>query len=159
MKDRVSEWVQEGRLYVWRYADPSRNWRGWHFTADPAGCRSVRNLLDRMHGGEPSHRTLRIEKVTDAILNVPNYGRKTAGNFGRLRIAYRPEREDLQLSAEGDLLIMTVGHRRLRKLAAAFADVETGGGDFGIKTSGDRGADSWMFWWMPDVPYNLGRHS
>ena len=60
MRNGVNEWVQEGRLYVWRYADPKRGWRGWHFTADPAGCRSVRNLLDRMHSGEPCHRTLRL---------------------------------------------------------------------------------------------------
>lgn len=157
MRDWVSEWVQEGRLYIWRYADPNRDWRGWHFAADPLGCRSVRNLLDRMQGGEPSHRALRLEKVTEAILSVPNYGRKSAGSFDRLRIAYLPELEELQLSAEGDLLRMSVGGRRLRKLSAAFAEVETGGGDFGIVPSDDRKADTWMFWWMPDVDYDFGR--
>ena len=157
MRDWVSEWVQEGRLYVWRYADPKRGWRGWHFTADPPGCRSVRNLLDRMQGGGPSHRTLGLERVTDAILSVPNCGQKSRGNFRRLRIAYRPECEDLRLEAEGDLLIMTVGARRLRKLSAAFAEVETGGGDFGIDASDDRKADQWMFWWVPDVRYHFGR--
>jgi hypothetical protein len=157
MRDWVSEWVQEGRLYVWRYLDPRPGWRGWHFTADPAGCRSVRNLLDRMQGGGPSHRTLRLERVTEEILSVPNYGRNSAGRYVRLRIAYRPECEALQLSAEDDLLVMTVGGRRLRKLSAAFAEVETGGGDFGIHTSDDREAASWMFWWMPDVRYDYGR--
>jgi hypothetical protein len=157
MRDWVSEWVQEGRLYVWRYARPNRDWRGWHFTADPVGCRSVRNLLDRMQGGEPSHRTLRLERVTESILSVPNYGQKIAGSFSRLRIAYSPECEELQLSAEDDRLLMTVGGRRLRKLSAAFADIENGGGDFGIATSDDRKADPWMFWWMPDVDYNFGR--
>jgi hypothetical protein len=160
MKDWVSEWVQEGRLYVWRYADPNRGWRGWHFTADPAGCRSMRNLLDRMNGGEQRHRTLSVERVTEAILSVPNYGHKTAGSFSRLRVAYMPEQDDLQLSEEdGGLLIMTVGHSRLRRLSAAFADVEVGGGDFGIGTSDDRKAETWMFWSMPDVRYNYWRQS
>ncbi len=160
MRDWVSEWVQEGRLYVWRYADPDRSCRGWHFTADPAGCRSVRNLIDRMQGGEASGRTLRLDKVTDAILSVPNYGRKTAGSFGRLRIAYRPECDALRLAAEeDDLLVMTIGGRRARKLSAAFAEIEKGGGDFGVDTSDDRKADSWMFWWMPDVDYHFGRQS
>lgn len=157
MKNWVSEWVQEGRLYVWRYAAASHGWQGWHFTADPVGCRSVRNLLDRMQGGGPCHRTLSLERVTDAILRVPNYGRKSAGNFGKLRIEYRPECEALQLSPEDDRLTMTVGGRRLRKLSAAFAEVETGGGDFGIDTSDDRKAESWWFWWMSDVDYKYGR--
>jgi hypothetical protein len=159
MRDWVGEWVQEGRLYVWRYADPNRSWRGWHLAADPVGCRSVRNLLDRMQGGEPRYRTLRLERVTEAILGVPSYGRKNAGNFGKLRIEYLPGCEELQLSAEEDRLGMTVGCRRLRKLSAAFADIETGGGDFGIDTSDDRKADSWMFWWMPDVDYKYGRRA
>lgn len=157
MRDWVREWGQEGRLFVWRYADPKRGWRGWQFTADPAGCRSDRNLLDRMQGGGPSHRTLRLERVTDAILSVPNCGRKCAGSFGRLRIAYQPECEALRMNAEDDLLIMTVGGRRLRKLSAAFAEIEKGGGDFGIDASGDPKMDGWMFWWMPDVDYGLRR--
>jgi hypothetical protein len=92
MRNRVNEWVQEGRLYVWRYADPRKAWRGWHFTGDPAGCRSVRDLLDRMHAGEACHRTLRLEPVTDAILRVPNYGPKAKGRFEKLRIEYVPGR-------------------------------------------------------------------
>ena len=79
MRNWVNEWVQDGRVCIWRYADPRRGWRGWQFAADPAGCRSVRNLLDRMHAGEPCHRTLKLEPVTDAILSVPNYGRKGSG--------------------------------------------------------------------------------
>lgn len=159
MRDWVKEWVQEGRLYVWCYADPRPGWRGWHFAADPAGCRSVRNLLDRMQGGGPSHRTLRLARVTEDILSVPNYGRKVAGSHCRLRIAYRPGCEALGLTAEGDVLVMTVGGPRLRKLSAAFAQVEAGGGDFGMCTSDDRKADIWMFWWMPDVRYHHGRRN
>jgi hypothetical protein len=149
MRDWVSEWVQEGRLYIWRYAKPRRGWSGWHFTADPVGCRSIRNLLDRMNGGDPCHRTLKLQPVTDAILRVPNYGQKVAGRFEKLRIEYVPECEELRLTPEDKALIMTVGAGRLRTLTAAFADVEVGRGDFGIGTSDSRKADSWMFWWMP----------
>lgn len=149
MRNGVNEWVQEGRLYIWRYANPRRSWAGWHFTGDPAGCRSIRNLLDRMHGGEPCHRTLRLEPVTDAILSVPNYGRKPAGRFEKLRIEYRPECGDLGLSPADEALIMTVGDRRLRKLSAAYAEVEIGMGDFGIHTSESWKSEYWMFWWMP----------
>jgi hypothetical protein len=149
MRNWVSEWVQEGRLYIWRYVEPRRGWRGWHFTADPVGCRSIRNLLDRMNGGGHCHRTLKLEAVTDAILSVPNYRQKIAGHFEKVRIEYVPEFEDLSLTPEAKSLIMKVGSQRLRKLTAAFAEVEVGLGDFGIGTSNDRKGDPWMFWWMP----------
>ncbi len=151
MRDWVSEWKQEGGIFVWRYAEPNRSWRGWHFTADRAGCRSIRNLLDRMHGGEPCYRTLNLAPVTGDILSVPNYGHKIAGKFEKLRIAFDPGADDLQLSPVGETLEMTVGNARLRFLTAAFADVEIGIGDFGIMPSTNRKADPWMFWWMATV--------
>lgn len=157
MTNGVNEWSQEGQLYVWRYANPKRGWRGWHFTADPTGCRSVRNLLDRMHGGEACHRTLKLGTVTDAILRVPNYGVKAMGKFEKLRIEYLPGFDNLYLSPEEPALIMTVGDRRLRSLTAAFAEVEVGLGDFGIGTSDKKNADTWMFWWMPRIHYHDGK--
>lgn len=149
MRDWVSEWRQEGCIFVWRYAKPNHSWRGWHFTGNPAGCRSVRNLLDRMHGGGPCHRTLSLAPVTDAILSVPNYGHNAKGSFEKLRLEFDPNALDLIVEPEAEKLIMTVGNSRLRDLTAAFADVEVGRGDFGIATSGDRKSDPWMFWWMP----------
>jgi len=157
MRNWVNEWVQEGRLYVWSYVDPRRGWRGWHFTADPVGCRSVRNLLDRMQAGEPSHRTLRLEPVTDAILSVPNYGQKAKGRFEKLRIEYVPGFGDLRMAPDGARLTMTIGDRRLRKLSSAFAEVEVGLGDFGIATTDEKRAETWMFWWMPDIDYRNGK--
>ena len=108
MRNWVNEWVQEGRLYAWRYADPRQDWGGWHFTADPAGCRSVRNLLNRMHAGEPCHRSLRLESVTDAILSVTNYGQKAKGRFDKLRIEYVPGFDELRIASDGATLTMTI---------------------------------------------------
>lgn len=156
MRDWVSEWKQEGRIFVWRYAEPNRSWRGWHFTADQAGCRSIRNLLDRMRGGESCYRTLGLSPVTGAILSVPNYGRKTAGKFTKLRITFEPDTADLQLRPVGEALEMTIGNARIRFLSSAFADVEHGIGDFGVSPSNNRKSDPWMFWWMPNCspPHN-----
>ncbi|MBB6124911.1 hypothetical protein [Sphingobium subterraneum] len=149
MTEWVSKWVQEGRLWIWRYANPRRDWRGWHFSADPAGCRSVRNLLDRMSGGGACHRTLKLDSITDDVLRVPNYDQKSFGQFSRVRIEYQPDAQDLSLHPENDRLVLTVGNRRLQKLASAFTDVEIDGGDFGIRTSDNRRAEHWMFWWPP----------
>jgi hypothetical protein len=159
MRNWVNEWVQEGSLYVWRYADPGRGWRGWHFTADPAGCRSVRNLLDRMHAGEQCHRTLKLEPVTDAILSVPNYGHKADGRFDKLRIEYLPGFDGLRMAPDGTALTMTISDRRLRQLSSAFSEVEVGMGDFGVATSNEKRAERWMFWWMLNINYQDGKQS
>ncbi|WP_222992577.1 hypothetical protein [Sphingomonas colocasiae] len=155
MRDWVKEWHPDGRLCIWRYADPGRNWRGWHLAADPVGCRSLRRLLDCMQGGEACSRKFGLAPVTGAILSVPNAGRKIEVHFKRLRISYLPDFEDLHLAAEDERLLMTVGDRRIHKLSSAFALVEKGGGDFDVRTSEDRKADPWMFWWMPDINYHL----
>jgi hypothetical protein len=149
MQDWVVQWVQEGRLWVWQYAEPKQSWRGWHLSADPAGCRSVRDLLDRMSGGKACHRTLQLDPVTDAVLRVPNYNRKCRGHFTKLRIEFDPDHADLTLAPGDGRLFLTVGNHRLRKLTSAFAAVEAGAGDFDIKTADSKQAEPWMFWWPP----------
>jgi hypothetical protein len=120
----------------------------------------VGDLLHRFQGGGPRHRTLRLEPVTDAVLGIPNYPRKPAGSFAKLRIEFRPDDdEDFGLSMDGDRLVMTVGQNGIDELAHAFGEVARGGGDFGIASSGGRNAERWMFWWMPDVNYRLGKRS
>ena len=149
MRDLVAEWRQEGRIFVWRYPKHNKRAGEWHFTGDPAGCRSIRNLIDRMAGGSACHRTLRLEQVTSAISAVPNFGEPKADRFTSMRMAFEPDAGDLTMEQDGDRLILTFGNKRIRALRAAFTEVEVGMGDFGITTSNDRKAKSWWFWWMP----------
>ena len=149
MTDEISDWVQRGHLWVWRYRDPGRNCRGWHFSADPEGCRSIMRLLDTMKAGDACHRTLKLAPVTDDVLAVPNYPRESLGRFEKLRIAFQPEAEELTMNPEDDRLVLMFGNARLRKLVAAFAEVEVGRGDFGIAPTDNRRSDPWMFWWPP----------
>lgn len=110
-----------------------------------------------MLGGEPCHRTLRLAALTDAVLCVPGVRYAVAEHCAKLRVDYRPGRTELQLEPAGDLLALTVGDRRLRRLTAALAQVEVGEGDFGIAASDLRRADPWMFWWMPGIDYRSGK--
>ena len=123
MRNRVNQWVQEGAIYVWRYRNINRARKGWHFTSNPMGCRSIRNLLDRMQGGEACYRTLRLGSVTEEIWRVPNFGVPKKDRFCTLRIEFSPECENLGLKA-----------------------IENGDGDFGITTSDQKNAETWMFW-------------
>ncbi|HEV2599026.1 hypothetical protein [Sphingopyxis sp.] len=149
MHDRVAEWRQEGRIFVWRYPKRSKHAGEWHFTGDPAGCRSICDLIDRMGGESACHRTLKIAPVTAAIATVPNFGEPKADRFATMRVAFEPDAGDLSMEADGDKLILTFGNKRLHTLRAAFAEVEVGIGDFGVATSDDRKEKGWWFWWMP----------
>lgn len=149
MHDRVAEWRQDGQIFVWRYPKRNKHAGEWHFTGDPAGCRSICDLIDRMAGGEACHRTLKLVQVTDAISSAPNFGELKADRFASMRIAFEPDAGDLAMEEDGDRLILTVGNSRLCDLRAAFAEVEVGIGDFGIATSDDRKEKGWWFWWMP----------
>lgn len=149
MCDRVAEWRQDGQIFVWRYPKRNKHAGEWHFTGDPVGCRSIRNLIDRMAGGEACHRTLKIEPVKATIAAVPNYGDPKPDRFASMRVVFEPDAPDLSMADDGDRLILTFGEKRLRTLRAAFAEVEVGIGDFGVATSDDRKEKGWWFWWMP----------
>ena len=149
MRDWVNEWRQEGSLWIWRYRNPKHGWDGWHLSADPAGARSLRNLIDRMHGGQPCHRTLRLEPMTDAVLAVPNYKRPIMPDSDRLRVDYTPEAGALSLAAVEKRLVLLIGSSSIRPLAAALAQVEAGYGDFGMAMAKGLGRDRLMFWWSP----------
>ena len=153
MRDWVAEWRQEGRIFVWRYPKRSKHAGEWHFTGDPAGCRSLRNLFDRMAGGSAGHRTLQLGQVTPAISAVPNFGEPKTDRFASMRIVFRPDANDLVVEEDGDRLILTFGNKRIRPLRAAFAEVEIGTGDFGIAPSDDRKAEAW---WFRSMPWSAG---
>lgn len=149
MQDLVNEWLQDGRLWIWQYADANRSWNGWHFAADPKGSGSIRDLLDRMNAGEACHRTLHLEFVSDSLTDAIGYDRKYVRQFDKLRLQFSPRATDLSLYPGENRLVMTVGKQLLPQLASAFAEVQKGGGDFGIATSERKRSERWMFWWPP----------
>jgi hypothetical protein len=155
MTEGVNSWRQAGHIYIWRYAKPGKSRQGWHFTADPAGSDSLIDLVERMKvAGMPAHRTLSLGTVTPDIWNVPNFGPPKADRFAKLRISYVPEAPDLRLVASEGRLELNLGAARAVYLTAAFAEVAVGLGDFGIATSNDKHAETWMFWWMLAPPRN-----
>lgn len=108
MRNQVKDWVQEGRLCVWRYAEARQGWRGWQWSADPPGARSLRNLLDRMHAGGPCYRNLRLEPASDTVLSVPNARYPVAERCEKLRADYQPGFADLHLDPAGEVLVLAV---------------------------------------------------
>lgn len=149
MNNSIADWTQEGRLWVWRYDRPRHGWRGWHLSADPAGCRSIGLLLNRMEGGGPCHRTVTLSPVTEAQLQGIGYAGRCGTAFERMRIEFLPDAPAATLEAEAARLVLTIGTRHLRELVDAFLSVAAGDGDFGVRFSDDKAAAPWMFWWPP----------
>jgi hypothetical protein len=149
MRDWVAEWRQEGEIFVWRYPKRNKHAGEWHFTGNPAGCRSICDLIDRMAGDEACHRTMRLGPVTPAISSAPNFGEAKPDRFSSIRVAFRPDAREITMVEDSDRLILTFGNQQMCDLRAAFADVEVGNGDFAIAPSDDQGTKSWWFWWMP----------
>ena len=157
MDEGVSMWCQTGSIYVWRYTAPGRSRRSWHFTADPAGCASIIDLIERMRVADTMcHRTLSLGTVTADIWGVPNFGPPKREHFAKLRIDYAPQAATLKLVEHEGRLDLGLGAARAADLMAAFAEVAVGLGDFGIATSEDKRTESWMFWGMP---YSRGYYS
>jgi hypothetical protein len=154
MAEDVSAWRPSGAVYIWRYSALGRSRRGWHFTADPAGCASIVDLIERMTVSNTTcYRTMALGTISADIWGVPNFGPPKAEHFDKLRIDYSPGATDLTLTENGDRLDLGFGPTRAASLKAAFLDVGIGGGDFGIATSSDKRAESWMFWWMRGINY------
>ena len=145
----LSAWKQEGRLWVWQYANPRHDWRGWHLSGDRAGCRSIQRLLDLMEGGVPCHRTAMLSPVTDSMLKGIGFGNRSEQPRDRMRICFEPDALSVTINTQPERLVMTVGNKFLRKLVAGFTSVEIGDGDFGLRLSDDKKAEPFMFWWPP----------
>jgi len=73
MDDSVKRWKLQGHAYIWRYQGNTRNYPGWHFTADAQGCVSLLELLDMMAASRfSSEAQVPLTVPTERQLGVPN---------------------------------------------------------------------------------------
>lgn len=145
MRGWVAEWVEDGKVWVWCYENAEPDWRGWHMTADPSGCRSIRNLLDRMNGCDACSRQIALQPVPDNLLQNVGHTQSIAPQLPNIEIQFTPDVMGMSVQKSVGKLELKIGNARIRKLAAAFAQVEIGHGDFTLATEFDR----FFFWWPP----------
>jgi hypothetical protein len=150
----VNKWKQHGKVYLWRYRQPSPNWAGWHMTADDPGCESVLDLLARMKTAQwPSQQSLAIEKPTQAVLAVPNYRDETwsAPQRWKLKFSKGQVADDFWSLAQADSEVtLILGASKLAELSDGIQAVRGGEGDYAIGPDDqETGAESSLsFWWM-----------
>jgi hypothetical protein len=149
----LRRWEQRGAISLWRYAENSRHFEGWHFAADEEGCRSLLALIDLlMDANDPSlYRTLRILRATDAILRVPNNRGAPAVSPVGWRLRLSPAHDDWRLAEDGDRLELALGETRMREMRASVEATLRGDGDFSIGPGRDDTSSrhALWFWWWP----------
>lgn len=146
MNDDLTSWRQAGRIFVWRYRNPPRMYRGWHITGDQAGCESVAHLLTALSvAAEPTLRTLSLTDPRTVGAERIFVGASVPPTEAAVKLRLEnhlasPDAEDVVFS--GGVLAFRLGELGLKRLSKAFNDVAAGQWDFGEKF-GDAGV---MFW-------------
>jgi hypothetical protein len=119
------EWKQSGAVAMWRYLERQKNFPGWHLACDPAGHRSLLDLLKRLRAvasGDPVDRSVRLTHPSVRVLAVPNNGH--AGVFApdRIRVTTAPGRDVWRWEDIEKDVRVTAGALRLDGLIAWLAE-------------------------------------
>ena len=133
------------RICLWRYRDNTRNYPGFHLSADPEGCLVLRDLLGtgRQTTSTPLH------SVDAEILEVPNNlkGEARWTSWRRFRIqSFGDEApETFEFAEDGETLLLTCSRAQIGCILKGVEDMESGRGDYCI---GGDGEHVLWFWWQ-----------
>ena len=146
----VSRWKQQGRVFLWRYVENTRNYPGWHLTADAVGARSLLELTSLMRAASwPSRTTIDLTRPTEAILKVPNNRDGEARWVGATRLCIRSAPElsptHWDIRQVDDTVELRPGSEMLAQLDRGLHDILDGRGDYSM---GGPPAELW-FWRFP----------
>ena len=79
------------RVWLWRYANANRNYRGYHLTADTEGARTLASTLSSLgRRKSQSAPSIALAPLTDAILSVPNCRTHRPVTFKRWILTCKP---------------------------------------------------------------------
>ena len=147
-------WKQRGIISLWRYTENSRNYTGWHLSADAVGCASLLELLQALTASpESAYRTVHVTPPSPTTLKVPNFRSAKWVAPTKWRIAFEPNKEATSLwniETQQDSMNLTLGGTMIQELASGVKDISRGEGDYSIGGS-DRQPRLWFWWWLDKV--------
>jgi hypothetical protein len=156
----VDAWKQQGQIFLWRFSGETRNFPGWNFCADEAGCESTAQLLQLMQRARwASKRTLHVTRVPDEFINPREPAARSRLIVPRhLTLSYRRDRvESSHWHWDGNWSEPTVlfGTEKLSELACALRRMSLGEGDFRVGSDEQRlhgiDASDVSIWFWPVV--------
>jgi hypothetical protein len=142
-------WRQAGCIYLWCYHENTKNFPGWHMTADASGCESLLALVEEMESAQWScEQTIHTPRPTPPIIEVPTRARRWSAAVSlhlKVRRAANFE-QGWQLRCQEGAVTLTVGPARLAELKKGFLDIAQGLGDYSIPNDAPDDQRLW-FWW------------
>ena len=144
--ETVEQWKQNGALYLWRYLENTRNYPGWHLSADDLCCKSFVDLTEKMLTARwSSQKTFSVTPPDSKVLRVPNNrgGKARWKSAESLLLKYPKNKVDAAYfsleEVEGNVII-SVGTQQLRMLGDCILGISQGKGDYSI------GFDNLQLW-------------
>ena len=150
----VERWRQRGRVFLWRYRGRPRNYPGWHFTADPQGNASFRELLDLMIASPySSERVLSVTPPTKQVLSVPNYwgpGPQTSLGWSIKTAKGDASKDEWRMEFVERKVRHTLGRVALADMIKGLEDISLGRGDYALPRNAKIQDDQclWFWWWL-----------
>ena len=93
--NEIAKWVQNGKVFLWRYTENTRNYTGWHLALDVLGGNSLLTLFSSMKVlNQPTMRTIRLSKPGSDVLAIPNNPTSRIVAKDKLRINWTPDRKN-----------------------------------------------------------------
>jgi hypothetical protein len=144
--DQIYRWQQEGTISLWHYRVNTRSFRGWHLSADDAGCRSLLSLVDALVAAPPgTMRTVRLTAPSTQLLSVPNNRGSSVDAPTRLRLLSAGANDAWRWDLEDARLTLELGANHAFALKRGLLDIAAGNGDYNMAPNNN--ADPLWFWW------------
>ena len=150
MKEKIEKQKINGKVYVWKYLENSRNYPGWNFTVDKIGSGSLLELLDLMKRCEwSSRKEIQISNPKENQLKVPNNQNGSAKwkTVSKLILSSKrnAEKELWKVIVKETEIEIEFGENKLIEFEKAISGIPKGIGDFAI--SSDSEEDILYLWW------------
>ena len=139
-----------GRICLWRYRDHSRDYPGFHLSADPPGGAQLLTLLGSLAKARtPQIGNVVLDPVTSAVLAIPNNrsGRSAISAYRHWELIVDPRfpPERLHFAVMNDRVRTELSVVQVESVVAGVEDIRALRGDYAI---GDEDEDQLWFWWQ-----------
>ena len=139
-----------GRICLWRYREHSRNYPGFHLSADRPGCAQLLTLLGSLAKARtPQIGNVVLDPVTAAVLAIPNNrgGHAAISSYQHWELVVDPRfpPERLHFAVMNDRARTELSVVQVESVMAGVEDIRALRGDYAI---GDDDEHQLWFWWQ-----------
>ncbi len=130
MEQSIERIKKEGKIYVWKYTENTRNYPGWNISFDNEGFDFLIKLLKLMKDSQwPSKKLIHTDPpIKEVLSGVNNLGGKAGWRtIKQLSLQYKknsPETNLWRLTEENQVLVISIGFNMLVEFIKAIRDTQ-----------------------------------